>query len=92
MPWQDRISEAGERIENVGGLGTGNRTVAAILEVKKEIYALAQIPGRIAMCEGGGHCAPRPADPDGKRLAGARHAFQRGSGRSGGTAAQFIRG
>lgn len=54
MPWQDRISEANEKIVTTGGIGFGKKTSAQIAADKKQIFEMAQIPGTIAMFEGGG--------------------------------------
>lgn len=54
MPWQDRITEAGERIEKVGGACFTKKGCAELDARKKQIFSMAQIPGTIAMVEGGG--------------------------------------
>jgi hypothetical protein len=54
MPWQDKIIEACERIDHLGGIGSGPRNNDYLSSTKKEIFAQAQIPGTISMCEGGG--------------------------------------
>ena len=54
MPWQDRIVEAGDRMERSGGKGFSERSAGESAALRKEIFAQAQIPGTISMCEGGG--------------------------------------
>ena len=54
MPWQDRIVEANERIERAGGKGFTNANCTVTAMQKREIFHQAQIPGTIAMFEGGG--------------------------------------
>lgn len=58
MPWQDRIVEAAERIDHVGGLGLGNRTADDLAAKKQDIFIHAQIPGTIVMTDGGGAAKP----------------------------------
>lgn len=54
MPWQDKISEANERIERSAGKGFTEKSVHDSASRRKEIFRQAQIPGTIAMFEGGG--------------------------------------
>ena len=54
MPWQDRIVEASERIDQRAGKGFTEKSAQASAALAKEIFAQAQIPGTIAMLEGGG--------------------------------------
>lgn len=53
MPWQDRIAEANDKIVTTGGIGHGKKSSAEIATDKKLIFEMAQIPGTIAMFEGG---------------------------------------
>jgi len=54
MPWQDRIVEASERMDHRAGKGFTEKSAQASAALAKEIFAQAQIPGTIAMFEGGG--------------------------------------
>ena len=58
MPWQDRIVEASERIDRAGGKDFTDKSAELTALRNREIFAQAQIPGTIAMCEGGGRAAP----------------------------------
>ena len=54
MPWQDRIVEASDKLDLIGGNKLRDREAHHSFNTRKEIFAQAQIPGTIAMLEGGG--------------------------------------
>lgn len=54
MPWQDKIAEASAKLDMIGGHNLRDSEAHHSMNKRREIFTHAQIPGTVAMMEGGG--------------------------------------